>query len=86
MVVADPRSRGREPPDKISQELATLENAKESPSDLDTRVLEREAMLSRASKLGVAAVAQSICSAMDHTNIVELPWLHLWTGSNSRCG
>ena len=25
-VLADPRSRGREPPDKISQELATLEN------------------------------------------------------------
>ena len=33
----------REPPDKISPELDTLENAKESPSDLDTRVLEREA-------------------------------------------
>ena len=32
----------REPPDKISLGLDTLENAKESPSDLDTRVLERE--------------------------------------------
>ena len=46
----------REPPDKISPGLDTLENAKESPSDLDTRVLEREAMPSRVSKKRVVAV------------------------------
>ena len=55
-VFADPTSRGREPPDKISQEQTTFENAKESPSYLDTKVLEREAMLSRVSKFGVVAV------------------------------
>ena len=37
-------------PDQISPGLDTLENAKESSSDLDTRVLEREAMPSRVSK------------------------------------
>ena len=52
----NPRSRGREPPDKISPGLTTLENAKETPSDLDTRVLEREAMPSRVSKLRVFVV------------------------------
>ena len=46
----------REPPDKISPGLDTLENAKESPSDLDTRVLEREATPSRVSKYRVVAV------------------------------
>ena len=40
------------------------ENAKESPSDLDCEGLEREAMLSRVSKLGVAAV----------TSRLALPW------------
>ena len=46
----------REPPDKISPGLDTLEGAKESPSDLDTRVMEREAMPSRVSKIRVVAV------------------------------
>ena len=46
----------REPPDKISPGLDTLENAKESQSDLDTRVLERESMRSRVSKYRVVAV------------------------------
>ena len=46
----------REPPDKTSPGPDTLETAKESPSDLDTRVLEREAMPSRVSKYRVVAV------------------------------
>ena len=32
-VLVNPRSRGRESPDKMSPRLDTLENAKESPSD-----------------------------------------------------
>ena len=35
-----------------------LENAKECPSDLDKRVLEREAMSRRASKYGIVAVTR----------------------------
>ena len=50
------RLHPREPPDKISLGLDTFENAKESPSNLDTRVLEREAMPSRVSKYRVVAV------------------------------
>ena len=46
----------REPPDKMSPGQDALGNAKESKSDLDTRVLEREAMPSRVSKYGVVAV------------------------------
>ena len=46
----------REPPDKISPGQDALENAKECPSDLDTRVLEREAMPRRVSKHGIVAV------------------------------
>ena len=46
----------REPPDKTSPGPDTLENAKESPSGLDTRVLEREATPSRVSKCRVVAV------------------------------
>ena len=38
-ALKNPRSRSREPPDKKTLGLDTLENAKESPSDLDTRVL-----------------------------------------------
>ena len=63
-VFVDPRSRGREPPDKISQELATFENANESPSNLDTRVLERDGMPSRVSKPGVATA----------TSRLAVPW------------
>ena len=37
----DPGSRGGDPPDKVSHEQTTFGDAKESPSDLDTRVLER---------------------------------------------
>ena len=46
----------REPPDKMSPGQDALENAKECPSDLDTRVLEREAMPRRVSKYGIVAV------------------------------
>ena len=46
----------REPPDNISLGVDTIENAKESPSDLDTRVMKREAMPSRVSKYRVVAV------------------------------
>ena len=75
----------REPPDKISPGLATLENAKESPSDLDTGVLEREARPSRVSKFRVVAVTGRFATSWRHTSTVELLWLHLWTGRNSRC-
>ena len=46
----------REPPDEISPGLDEVENAKESPSDPDTRVQESEAMPSRMSKCRVVAV------------------------------
>ena len=46
----------REPPDKMSPGQDAFENAKECPSDLDTRVLEREAMPRRVSKFGPVAV------------------------------
>ena len=46
----------REPPDKMSPGLDALEDSKESPSDLDTKVLEREAMPRRVSKCRVVAV------------------------------
>ena len=49
----------REPLDKISPGLDTLENAKESAGDLDTRVLEREAMPSRVSKKRVVVAVTS---------------------------
>ena len=45
-----------EPPDKMSSGLDTLENAKECPSDPDTRVLEREAMPRRVRKYGIFTV------------------------------
>ena len=67
----------RELPDKISPGLDTLENAKESPSDLDTRVLERRVWSCRCDR--------SICYALEHASTVELLWLHLWTGTNSQC-
>ena len=59
----NPRSRGREPPDKISPGLATLENAKVSQSNLDTRVVEREAMPSRVSKFRVVAVTSRFATS-----------------------
>ena len=65
-IFADPRSRGREPPVKISQELATLENAKESPSDLDAKLREQA---------WSCHCDQSTCCAMDHTNTMEPLWL-----------
>ena len=46
----------REPPDKMSPGQDALENAKECPSDPDTRVQEREAMPRRVSKYGIVAV------------------------------
>ena len=46
----------REPPDKMSPGQDALENAKECPSDLDTRVQEREAMPRRVSKHKIVAV------------------------------
>ena len=52
----------REPPDKISARLDALERAMESPSDLDTRVLEREAMPSRVSKTGIVAVTSQFAA------------------------
>ena len=55
-VLLDPALRGRESPETVPQEQTTNESAKESPSYLDTRVLEREVMQSRVSKLGVVAV------------------------------
>ena len=51
-----------EPPDKMSPGQDALENAKESPSDLGTRVLEREAMPSRVSKYGVVAVISRLAT------------------------
>ena len=51
-AVASPR----EPPDKMSRGQDALENVKGCPSDLDTRVLEREAMPRRVSKYRVVAV------------------------------
>ena len=46
----------REPPDKMSPGQDALENANECPSDLDTRVQEREAMPRRVSKCDIVAV------------------------------
>ena len=51
-----------ESPDKMSPGQDALENAKESPSDLGTRVLEREAMPSRVSKYGVVAVISRLAT------------------------
>ena len=45
----------REPPDKMSPGQDALGNAKECPSDLDTRVQEREAMSRRVSKYVIVA-------------------------------
>ena len=45
------------------QEQTTIESAKESPSYLDTKVLEREVMLSRVSKLGVVAVTSRFAAS-----------------------
>ena len=59
----NPGSRGGEPPDKVSQEQITLENAQENPSDLDTKILEREEMLSRVSKLGIVAVTSRFAAS-----------------------
>ena len=46
----------REPPDKMSPGQDALGNAKECPSDPDTRVQEREVMPRRVSKYGIVAV------------------------------
>ena len=62
----------REPSDKISPGPDTLENAIESPSDLGTRVQEREAMPRRVSKYGIVVVTSRICYTLEHTNTVEL--------------
>ena len=71
----------REPPDKMSPGQDTLENGKESPSDLGARV-EREAMPRRVSKYRVVAETSRFAT---HTSTVEPLWLHLWTGTNSQC-
>ena len=76
----------REPPDRISPGLDTLENAKESPSDVDTMVLEREAMPSRVKQVQSCRCDRSIRCSLEHASTVELLWLPLWTGTNSRCG
>ena len=52
----DPGSRGGEPPDRVSQEQTTFGDAKENPSDLDTGVLEREA-------IGVVAVTSRFAAS-----------------------
>ena len=54
----------RELPDKVSLGQDMPESAKESPSDLDTRVLEREAMRRRVSKQRIVAV----------TSLFAAPW------------
>ena len=46
----------RELPDKMSPGQDVFETAKECPSDLDTRVLEREAMPRRVNKYGIVTV------------------------------
>ena len=81
----NPRSRGREPPDKLSPGLAALQNAKESPSDLDTRFLEREAMPSRVSKFRVVAVTGQFATPWSTRAQWSCFWLHLWTDTNSQC-
>ena len=81
----DPGLGGREPPETVPQEQTTFESAKENLSDLDTKVLESEAMLNRVSKAWSCHCDQSTCCDLEHTSAVELPWLHLWTGSNSQC-
>ena len=52
----------REPPDKMSPGQDALENAKECPSDLDTRVQEREAMPRRVSKYEMVTVTSRIAA------------------------
>ena len=59
-ALVDPGLRGRELPETVPQEQTTIESAKENPSDLDTKVLESEAMLNRLSKLGVFTVTSRI--------------------------
>ena len=75
----------REPPDKMSPEQDALENAKECPSDLDTRVQEREATPRRVGKYGIVAVTSRFGYTLEHTNAVELPWHRLRTGTSSQC-
>ena len=75
----------REPPDKMSPGQDALENAKECPSDLDTRVQEREATPRRVGKYGIVAVTSRFGYTLEHTNAVELPWLRLRTGTSSQC-
>ena len=67
-------------PDKMSPGL-TLENTKESPSDLDTRVLERESVPSRVSKflqLSLWPVDLLRLGAREYSGAA---WLPLWTGT-----
>ena len=53
----------RELPDKMSPGQDALENAKECPSDLDMRVLEREAMPRRVSKYGTVTVTSRFATS-----------------------
>ena len=75
----------REPPDKMPPGQDALENAKECPNDLDTRVQQREAMPRRVSKYGIVVVTSRFATPLEHTNTVELLWLHLRTDTNSQC-
>ena len=84
MAVFAPASP-REPPDKIPPGPDTLETAKESPSDLDTRVLEREGDAKPREQVQSCRCDLSNCYALEHGSTVELPWLHLWTGTNNQC-
>ena len=55
-AVLTPESRGKEPSERPLLEQTTLECAKENPSDLGTKVPEREARSDRASRLGIVTV------------------------------
>ena len=55
-AVLTPESQGRELPERLLLEQATLECAKENPSDLGTKIPKSEARSNRVSRLEAVAV------------------------------